>query len=557
MQATQTNSVLSFWRPQWPAGESRDGRVTGVLRLGWRLAAVVYTLISMTAVYLIGRAFRPVQRVLSGLATRPGKNWTGTGWAACLLAIGGCMLVSMADPAEWPVMQGFSPSVCAGLTGLLGYLLLGGFRWTALNLMERETNYRSYGEMLSRFEGGVFGSLAAEFREPTDILWVRHLMVTSLVHLPPTIALFVWGTQTWFVWAWFAVTILATVKTPSLNHNVGHYRPFAGLARKCPLLGRGLGLWYAYIVEFAEGDVPHLAIAGHNLVHHAENNGPGDFESTYPYDRTSFTDTSLLYLNCMASYSFSMRILDYLWQRRAKKAYRQAIRDILKGLSFAYGSLILVAVIASVQVALFILIIRLVQSGLKFGRGAYVTHPFVDPDDPTNSYKNSLDFAAKGTLTHGGGVHILHHSKPMIHWSDLKRQRSVAVSDYAENGAIVIPLEAGSYLQPLMFSKRFDLLARLVMDSRKIEPYENGSLTLEDLVRSRETKCVVLLLERRARPRRRTPPGRPCGGRARCPGCRDHASQRNRTVGVQARSDDGASLNDASSGGQHDECRQQ
>ena len=313
------------------------------LRSVWQLFAVTYASATMAGVYLIKLSLSPPVWVLRRLVVAYAGAWAGWPWVLASLVAALCFALSCAGD------DGQAPSWQAALSA---YLALGAFRCAAVWLMEKETNYETYELMAKHLSGGLTGWFYRRLRHPCDVLWIRHMAVSSLVHLPATVSLVLWGDTSWFACSWYVVTILTTVKTPSANHNLGHFRPFQALKLSHAFAAHGLALSYHFVVEFLEGDIPNLTYTAHNLIHHKENNGRDDFESTYACDRASFVSTSKLYFKCMLSYSFGGPVVSYLWRNRARKVCRSGLWKIARGLIFAYGVILLIIAIAGLPVAI-------------------------------------------------------------------------------------------------------------------------------------------------------------------------------------------------------------
>lgn len=487
-------------RPRWPGATGDEPTVGSLARAFSRVVATLFCAMAMAVEWGANQALTPVARGLRWLveARLRSASWAwGFAWVTGLACFAFAYVTR-----EARVPFGVVPSVMAA------YGLFGAFRWASHWLMNQESRYASYEAMLAALDRGLTGWFIARLRRREDVVWIRHTALSTLVHLPPTVAFVMWGATSWFARVWFLVAIFASVKTGGANHNIGHSRPFVrfGKTRFDRAVGGALALWYHFVVEPLEGDVPHLTISGHNLIHHVENNGPKDFESSYPYDRTSFVSSALLYFNCALSYSFGVGILPYLWARRATREYRAAFTRTVIGLVYTYGLLVALGLVAGWGMAAFVLVVRLLQSALRYGTFAYTSHAFVDPDDPTNSFSNSMEAGTRGTLMLGGGQHALHHARPGRHWARLKADREHLGDEYAGHGTVVFPYELIPFVQALLLAKRFDVLAQWVLAPDDVAAYERDPEAKAWSPRPRPEE-VARHLERRARPAMWEPPG--------------------------------------------------
>lgn len=488
-------------RPRWPGTTGEEEPSLGALaRSACLVVATLFCAVAMTVEWFFNQALAPVARALRWLVERRARS-TSAAWVATFVAALACL-------AFTAVARSFGATLRFAIALPAAYVLLGAFRWSSHWLMNRESRYESYPAMLAALDRGLTGWFIARLRRREDVVWIRHTALSTLVHLPPTLALVLWGTTSWFASVWFLVAIFASVKTGGANHNIGHSRPFVrfGKTRLDRAVGGALSLWYHFGVELLEGDVPHLTISGHNLIHHVENNGPKDFESSYPYDRTSFVSASLLYFNCALSYSFGVGILGYLWARRRIREYKSAFVRTTVGLVWTYGLVVAIGLALGPKMAAFVLAVRLLQAGLRYGTFAYTSHAFVDPDDPTNSFSNSMEAGTRGTLMLGGGQHALHHARPGRHWARLTADRAHLGAEYTDNGTVVFPYELIPFVQPLILAKRFDVLAQWVMAPDDVAAYERDPDAKPWSPRPRGDD-VARRLERRARPATWEPPG--------------------------------------------------
>ena len=114
----------------------------------------------------------------------------------------------------------------------------------------------------------------------------------------------------------------------------------------------------------------------------------------------------------------------------------------------------------------------------------------------------------RGTLTHGGAVHILHHLHPGCHWTKLKSERRNFVPEYAKHGAIVFPLELAPFVQSLLYGKHFTALARWTLRPEDIARYEDHPAMPQCLPRQEDLALLARTLQQRSRPAGWKPPGR-------------------------------------------------
>lgn len=351
--------------------------------------------------------------------------------------------------------------------------------------------------------GAIVRWFARRLRHPEDAIYVRAIVSATVIAGLPTAALFVPALDSWVIWPWFFVAISCHPNLESVNHYGSHSafsRAPKGASQCTQLALRGLGLFLQLGPIFLTGGVPFLTRTLHNAWHHIAQNGRGDFETTYPYDRTSFVRSAPLYLNCMFSYSFGLDLIPYLWAKRHTRAYKRHLHNVLFGLAYAYGILGLVALL-SPPLALFMLLTRMFHAGFTYGNLAYFSHAFVDPAEPKNSFKNSTEWATTNLSDLGEQFHSLHHLYPGRHWTRLRQLRRALSARYRAASATVFQKEVIIYLLFLNCAKRFDVLAQHLLDPEEIAHIEEGGKRSALPLRTAARTCeLAALLEYRSHP---------------------------------------------------------
>ena len=136
------------------------------------------------------------------------------------------------------------------------------------------------------------------------------------------------------------------------------------------------------------------------------------------------------------------------------------------------------------------------MGGLHYGYVAYLTHPFVDPDHPHEVCANSLDVLAIERFMFANNFHIAHHLRAGCHWTELEAFEATLQARYDAAGALVLREQALDWLPALMFARRFDVIARHMLEPGEARRIRQGH-PLEP--RSHEQLAAMReLLERRS-----------------------------------------------------------
>ena len=106
---------------------------------------------------------------------------------------------------------------------------------------------------------------------------------------------------------------------------------------------------------------------------------------------------------------------------------------------FCFYLLIILLFILNWWATTVVLIVPHLVSRFIFMVGNWANHAFIDPNEPNNIYKNSINIIESfhNRRNFNDGYHIEHHFKPSMHWADLPAEFEVNVDNYVKNDAIV------------------------------------------------------------------------------------------------------------------------
>ncbi len=210
-----------------------------------------------------------------------------------------------------------------------------------------------------------------------------------------------------------------------------------------------------YVIAPFFGHMADTYYAHHIGMHHPENNLRDDESSTMPYQRDSLK-SFLLYLS-----KFIFRglygLASYFKKKNRKKLMYSAIRGEI---FFIFFSLVLCCFNWHAAFCVFIFpyfFYRLIAM-----LGNWAQHAFIDPADPGNAYKNSMNCinSKYNRICWNDGYHISHHLKPTMHWTEHPAYFQKTAGKYIENNAVVFSKIDIMMVAVLLLAKRYDLLAR-------------------------------------------------------------------------------------------------
>jgi fatty acid desaturase len=310
------------------------------------------------------------------------------------------------------------------------------------------------------------GYAAPERRNPLDRLLVRlirderdlpfvHLSLSaSLVLFPLAAAFFVPGFFRWWMAPIYWAILLGFFldRFILMLHNTSHR----------PLFRKELGLMNHYIPWVLGpffGETPETYFSHHVGMHHAENNLKNDLSSTLQYRRDSIPD----FLRYFARFFFVgvLELSIYFARRRKWGLMLRAVA----GESFflvAVGLLLWLNPGAAVTVFVFpFLFVRMAMMA-----GNWAQHAFVDAASPANNYRNSITCinTRYNRRCYNDGYHISHHLRAHRHWTEHPEEFVRNVDRYRQERAIVF--EGVDFFQVwmLLMGKRYETLARHMVD---------------------------------------------------------------------------------------------
>ncbi|MBK8176976.1 MAG: fatty acid desaturase [Rhodospirillales bacterium] len=191
--------------------------------------------------------------------------------------------------------------------------------------------------------------------------------------------------------------------------------------------------WLArYPFALITARIPNWYAVQHVTVHHAENNGLDDNQSTARYDRASFSGFAACLQRFAASGLLPVDVALYL---RAKRR-RKALRRLAVGYA-AYLSFLLVLGIHDPAIVVVFVLIRYVGL-LADGASFFQEHGLLDPEHPDEVVTNSLHYINRDNKhgSRGEDLHIEHHRSPGVHWTRYPERADFHRDEYERLHAI-------------------------------------------------------------------------------------------------------------------------
>ena len=139
---------------------------------------------------------------------------------------------------------------------------------------------------------------------------------------------------------------------------------------------------------------PYYYRVQHVYIHHVEDNGPDDSQSTMTYDRTSYLDF------CRHAFKQGLDLVSgytdfrYL-QARGKK---RQIRELLRGLAIWYAMLSRRCGLQPNRRPALLFVSRFLGGNMQ-SLVAFWQHGLVDPNDAHEPHGHSVDYAGRSTAT--------------------------------------------------------------------------------------------------------------------------------------------------------------
>ncbi|MEP7251399.1 MAG: fatty acid desaturase [Ginsengibacter sp.] len=285
-------------------------------------------------------------------------------------------------------------------------------------------------------------------------------------------------------WIWWAVAI------PYFYISQFYYKGRFGLMFHCichrKLFKKNFQWIHTYITWFVcpfFGHSPEGYFSHHLGMHHIENNMPDDTSCTMGYQRDSLK-SFLLYFSRFITVGAKNTFL-YLYYRRRKKLYARFTAGEVLYILFCIGMCFV-----NLKGTLLVCIIPLFFCRLVSMLGNWTQHAFVDKDDPSNAFKNSLNCinTSYNRICWNDGYHVIHHLRPGLHYTEMPLEFLKRKDAFAENKAIVFDSLNYLHIFVYLLTNRYDKLAANLVNINGM--FESDEEAIQ-LMRKRTQKIII------------------------------------------------------------------
>lgn len=299
----------------------------------------------------------------------------------------------------------------------------------------------TYGTAFGKTIGGWADAVALRLARPMlkDVRNSRYLWALFGIGVwAPTIFLASWWYQTHVAdgFNWWAVLVYHVLnygpyfaffsQVATLIHKEGHepkglFKPGFGLLNK----------FFGYFLAPLYGHVPEGYPMGHMRIHHKFDNAPEDVTSTVYYDRRH-ASRFMIYLFEFALFWTGISIVGH---HLAKGKTKEA-RKMITGMVLFYGLMVVVMAFDPLFGFAYLLLPHL-SSIIFLAAINYTWHAFTDPEDPRNTYKNSVTLLEGQYNVYNEDYHVEHHLRPQTHWTEYPINFAKHREDYIRHKAII------------------------------------------------------------------------------------------------------------------------
>lgn len=295
--------------------------------------------------------------------------------------------------------------------------------------------------------GGIFEKVLHEPRNR------RHLdvIVQSSLIIPFALWLFYLESFSWWLALgyWTVWMIFSERFTTMFHCTIHHLRVFKERYHV-------LNFYLSWILASFYGQTPWSFYIHHNM-HHVEGNLPDDLSSTMAYQRDNFLHFIVYYLK------FTIYGIFDLTRYYRDRGDHEMARRHLK-CEFIYFAICIALAFWSWQAVLVVFIVPMLYIRMIMIMGNWVQHAFIDPKEPDNPYRNSVNAIGRkyNQACFNAGYHIYHHIRPGMHCWDLDQEFEKNRERYGREDAIAFDLDMGKLLALLFLRKHRELLRYFV-----------------------------------------------------------------------------------------------
>ena len=178
------------------------------------------------------------------------------------------------------------------------------------------------------------------------------------------------------------------------------------------------------------GVVPNNYTIAHNKLHHRFTNQIDDPHTNIDLDRSNPLSFVEYFPRFLLYWSGIGPVIYCIQKSNWKHVY-----IMLKGMVYYYG-LMFLAISYDWKVAFMYCVYPHLESTMFIGGISYMWHCFVDSDDPTNDYINSLTIIDGHDNIWGEDYHVVHHISS-VHWSEYENKYKQDIDNYKKYQATI------------------------------------------------------------------------------------------------------------------------
>lgn len=257
--------------------------------------------------------------------------------------------------------------------------------------------------------------ISTHLHHPIDAIYTRIWVGNSVAMIPLTLLLILPQTNNYFVLAAYGTALLLLQFPHELADHVNiHtriFQPKIGASEPIKKLFGALQFYFEYVLAMLVARAPNYYRVQHVYVHHVEDNGLLDSQTTAHLDRTSFLDFSRHAFKQGLDLVFGVSIYRYI---KAKGKNRQ-LRDLVRGMAIWWAFVIIVGIFNPVG-AIILFVSRFIGGNMQ-SLVAFWQHGLVDPKDIQDNYGNTTNYAGPEHGNLGNDYHVEHHVRPGRHWA--------------------------------------------------------------------------------------------------------------------------------------------
>jgi len=272
-----------------------------------------------------------------------------------------------------------------------------------------------------------------KLKNPLDARIVRRIAENTFVILPSLILVVAPAACSVWTIGTYLMVIFRVFRTQEfiIHYDVhNHFFRWKHLASKRDqIVLRSVNLYTKVILPFLSCRIPFSYSVTHGIIHHTEDNGIDDIQTTVFHDRKSCLDFCRFVWTKGLEFLIPLDAFRYL----AERNMRRPARVLLRGYVIWYAALLLIGLFNPIAAAVLLVVPLLTSVPLSIG--TLFWHGLVDVTDPLNVYTNTISLELDSES--GLGSHVEHHLRPNSHWTQQGTSAQSDSESYGVRGVIV------------------------------------------------------------------------------------------------------------------------